>query len=104
MPLDRPAIGSVAGRIDEANHACQPIRQLSPDHPDLRIDDAYAAQRTWIALKRERVPGLPCADCGLPTRQWRAERLGCVRCGHRQEIARGDRREADPAHCEHCNP
>jgi ribosomal protein L37E len=52
----------------------------------------------------ERVSGLPCADCGLPTRQWRAERLGCVRCGHRQEIARGDRREADPAHCEHCNP
>lgn len=52
----------------------------------------------------ERVPGLPCADCGLPTRQWRAEKLGCVRCGHRQEIVRGDRREADPAHCDHCNP
>lgn len=52
----------------------------------------------------ERIAGLPCADCGAPTREPRAEVWGCVRCAQRQTRARSDRRHADPARCDHCNP
>ncbi len=52
----------------------------------------------------ERVPGLPCADCGAPTREPLAEVLGCVKCTHRLTRAYGDRASADPARCDDCNP
>jgi hypothetical protein len=51
------------------------------------------------------VPGLPCRDCGAPTRSSIAEEFGCVRCGHREQHAvRGGADAADPAVCDHCNP
>lgn len=52
----------------------------------------------------ERIPGLPCADCGAPTRETRAEVHGCIRCLHREtrSIPGGDC--ADPAVCDWCNP
>ncbi len=55
------------------------------------------------------VPGLPCSDCGAPTREAIADELGCVRCGHREEHARvggsGEEvLEASPAVCDYCNP
>ena len=55
------------------------------------------------------VPGLPCRDCGAPTREAIADELGCVRCGHREERARvggaGEEvLEASPAGCDYCNP
>jgi hypothetical protein len=51
------------------------------------------------------VPGLPCADCGAPTREPLAHGFGCVRCEHREErpIAGGPT-EASPAVCGYCNP
>lgn len=51
-----------------------------------------------------RLPGLPCADCGLPTRLPRAECLACGRCGHAQERAVDGPALADPARCDFCNP
>jgi ribosomal protein L37E len=52
----------------------------------------------------ERIPGLPCADCGTPTRRVRAERVGCGGCG-REELRELDlARLASPAHCDVCNP
>jgi hypothetical protein len=51
----------------------------------------------------ERIGGLPCRACGRPTRQARAERLGCVRCAHRVERALRVL-EADPSACDDCNP
>lgn len=52
----------------------------------------------------ERVTGLPCADCGAPTRESRAEIWGCVRCAHRDTRERTDATAADPGRCVWCNP
>lgn len=50
----------------------------------------------------ERLPGLPCADCGAPTRETRAEVWGCPKCACREErMIAGD---ADPGRCDVCNP
>ena len=55
----------------------------------------------WIV---ERVPGLPCEDCGAPTRESQADVLGCVKCPHRVTRERTDRNTADPGRCDYCNP
>lgn len=55
----------------------------------------------WIV---ERVDGLPCADCGAPTRETRAEILGCLKCAHRETRERAGRQYADPGRCDYCNP
>lgn len=52
----------------------------------------------------ERIGGLPCADCGEPTREVRAERWGCLKCDHGHLRERTDRRAADPGRCDQCNP
>lgn len=53
----------------------------------------------------ERLAGLPCGDCGLPTGRARAEALACSGCGRREERAvPGAPTEASPFHCERCNP
>ena len=53
----------------------------------------------------EAVPGLPCGLCGQPTREHRAEILGCPGCGFRKERPRADGAvTADPARCDYCNP
>ncbi len=52
----------------------------------------------------ERLPGLPCADCGVPTREFQSEVWACLKCDHRETRARTDRREADPERCDACNP
>jgi hypothetical protein len=50
-------------------------------------------------------PGLPCADCGIPTRNVLSEIHGCGACGARRESPRVDGlRHADPATCDLCNP
>ena len=51
----------------------------------------------------ERLPGLPCEDCGEPTIKIRAECLACVGCGHRQERP-VPASTADPGSCGDCNP
>ena len=55
----------------------------------------------WLV---ERVAGLPCEDCGEPTRETRAEVHGCLKCAHRITRERTDRQSADPGRCEDCNP
>lgn len=55
----------------------------------------------WLV---ERVAGLPCADCGAPTRETRAEVYGCVKCPHRDTRERDSPRYADPGRCDDCNP
>ena len=55
----------------------------------------------WIV---ERVDGLACADCGAPTRETRAEILGCLKCAHRETREQTDRQYADPGRCDYCNP
>ncbi|ALT78468.1 DUF6671 family protein [Paucibacter sp. KCTC 42545] len=55
----------------------------------------------WIS---ERIAGLPCADCGLPTSSYRSERWSCPRCQHQELKPRTDRLLADSKHCFTCNP
>ena len=50
----------------------------------------------------ERIPGLPCADCGAPTREARAETWDCPACGRRETRALPG--AADPGRCDYCNP
>lgn len=44
-------IAGAARRLHEAEKSRIQIRQLSLDHPGLAIDQAYAIQKAWVALK-----------------------------------------------------
>jgi hypothetical protein len=48
--------------------------------------------------------GLPCAWCGAPTNDWKAEEFRCVSCTHLESRPRQDLTAADPGHCPRCNP
>ena len=49
--LEPAIIDQLAQRLHDAERARTQIRQISLDHPDITIDDAYAIQRAWVALK-----------------------------------------------------
>lgn len=55
----------------------------------------------WVV---ERHPGLPCAVCATPTKNYKSEVSECPSCRHRSTRIRQDRRFADPEHCPRCNP
>jgi len=53
----------------------------------------------------ERLRGLPCAECGLPTRRVRMEIAGCTGCGFREErLPATGTAPASPGECHFCNP
>jgi hypothetical protein len=62
---------------------------------------ACGAPGFWVV---ERLRGLPCADCGAPTREIRADICGCPKCDHRETRERADVEHADPGRCDYCNP
>jgi hypothetical protein len=62
---------------------------------------ACEAPGFWIS---QRVRGLPCASCRLPTSVFQSEIWACQRCKHEHAASRSDLAEADPAHCDYCNP
>ena len=49
--LSAADVESAARRIDVAENSRIQIGQLSRTHPAMTIDDAYAIQRAWVALK-----------------------------------------------------
>jgi 2-oxo-hept-3-ene-1,7-dioate hydratase len=49
--LSEGAIREAAARLHEAEATRTPIRQLSLEHPDMTVEDAYAVQKTWTATK-----------------------------------------------------
>ncbi|AOZ02928.1 2-oxo-hepta-3-ene-1,7-dioic acid hydratase [Cupriavidus sp. USMAHM13] len=49
--LSPELIRQVAERLNQAEKTRVQIRQISLDHPDITIEDAYAIQREWVALK-----------------------------------------------------
>src|SRR5450432_3308658 len=51
MALTTDDIGLAARRLHRAEQTRQQIRQLSLDHPGITIEDAYAIQKAWIAIK-----------------------------------------------------
>lgn len=49
------------------------------------------------------IRGLPCEDCGSPTKEAKADIHRCVRCEHQNEVAR-ERTFAEAGNCGYCNP
>lgn len=53
----------------------------------------------------ERIPGLPCEICHMPTTLTHRVIYQCKKCGFRQEkLFPHSQQFADPAHCMYCNP
>jgi hypothetical protein len=50
------------------------------------------------------VRGLPCGQCGAPTRELLGERWACPCCHHEHEVLRAPGGVADPSRCDRCNP
>src|SRR6188768_1736193 len=51
MALTTDDIRSAAERLDHAEKTRTQIRQLSLQHPEITIEDAYAIQKTWVEMK-----------------------------------------------------
>lgn len=49
--LEQSVITSAAWRLHEAEKSGKQVRQISLDHPEITIPDAYAIQREWIRIK-----------------------------------------------------
>jgi 2-oxo-hept-3-ene-1,7-dioate hydratase len=49
--LDKKTIDALARRLNEAEKSRKQIRQFSLEHPSMTIEDGYAIQRAWVALK-----------------------------------------------------
>jgi 2-oxo-hept-3-ene-1,7-dioate hydratase len=49
--LDESTIGELARRLQKAESDKSFIRMFSIAHPEMTIDDAYAVQRAWTAIK-----------------------------------------------------
>lgn len=49
--LSQDTIAATARRLHLAEKTCTQIRQISLDHPEITIPDAYAIQKEWIGLK-----------------------------------------------------
>ena len=54
--MDSATIKALAQRLDQAERGRR-VRQLSLDHPDITIADAYAIQREWVASRSRRAGG-----------------------------------------------
>jgi hypothetical protein len=53
---------------------------------------------------KEHVAGLPCEECGAPTRLPIATIWRCELCGHSDVREEPPDRTADPSRCDYCNP
>lgn len=49
--LDTTTVRALAARLHDAERSRQQIRQISLEHPDITIADAYAIQRAWMDIK-----------------------------------------------------
>lgn len=50
--LDKATIETLARRLDEAEKTRTQIKQFSLDYPQITMDDAYAIQQQWVAMKQ----------------------------------------------------
>jgi len=49
--LNHELVQKIAGRLHQAEQSRVQIRQISLDYPEITIEDAYAVQKEWVALK-----------------------------------------------------
>jgi 2-oxo-hept-3-ene-1,7-dioate hydratase len=68
MTLAHGSAKMLAARLDEAERTRTQIGQLSLANPDMTIDDAYAVQRAWTAMKIARGCGTIGHKIGLTSR------------------------------------
>ncbi|KAF7962241.1 2-oxo-hepta-3-ene-1,7-dioate hydratase [Cupriavidus sp. UYMU48A] len=54
MTMTPDQLNEAAHRLEEAELTRQPCRQFSLDYPDMQIEDAYAIQSAWMALKQKK--------------------------------------------------
>ena len=50
--LDKSEIEDCARRLEEAERSRRPLSQFSLRYPQMTIDDAYAIQTAWVAIKQ----------------------------------------------------
>jgi 2-oxo-hept-3-ene-1,7-dioate hydratase len=68
MALSKDDIRIAAERLDQAEKTRKQIRQISLDHPDITIDDSYAIQKAWIAMKVAQGRLVKCHKIGLTSK------------------------------------
>ena len=51
MALPPDTIAALAARLDRAEKTREQTHQFSLEHPEMTIEDAYAVQRAWVAMK-----------------------------------------------------
>lgn len=49
--MDSKVIEQIAAQLDASEQSRQQIRQVSLQHPDMTMDDAYAIQHAWVSRK-----------------------------------------------------
>lgn len=49
--LSQEIINDCANQLNQAEKTREQVRQLSLQHPEITIDDAYAIQRKWVEMK-----------------------------------------------------
>lgn len=66
--LSADQIQDLARRLDEAETTRVPMTQLSVQHPDMTVDEAYAVQTAWRQIKLDRGRRLSGRKIGLTSR------------------------------------
>lgn len=66
--LSQEIIADAARRLHQAEKSRQQIRQISLDHPEITIPDAYAIQKEWIRLKLDEGRKIVGHKIGLTSR------------------------------------
>ena len=51
MALDQATVQALAARLDHAEKTRTQTHQFSLEHPAMGVEDAYAIQRAWVAMK-----------------------------------------------------
>ena len=49
--MDKRLFPELARQLDQSEKSRQQIRQFSLEYPDITIEDAYAIQQEWLAMK-----------------------------------------------------
>jgi len=66
--LSAEQVAEAAQRLQEAERTHVQMRQLSLQYPDMTIEDAYAVQRAWVAIKVAEGRALKGRKIGLTSR------------------------------------
>lgn len=66
--LNQETITRMAQQLNQAEKQRQQVKQISLQNPDITLEDAYAIQRTWVAMKIEEGRTLKGHKIGLTSK------------------------------------